>query len=99
MGRSDPAAQMTLIFRIIATKHFNERAQNRIAHKVSGEDLPIKFLAAIEPCQAGIQGEVQERFVNLRRMDGKRSVGWAHETLSTLLVPCIGLVRKLDGPG
>src|SRR5213080_1272381 len=64
LGR--PAAVEHLI---IASEEFHERPQHSISHQVRGEHLTVEFAALEQPRQEEIQRDVQQRFVNFRRMN------------------------------
>ena len=67
--RRGPAAEVMLVFGIIAAEHFHERARHGIAHQINREHLPVEFLAPIQPGQREVKTEVQERIVDLRGMN------------------------------
>src|SRR5204862_6061297 len=53
---------------IIATKHFNKPAQERVGNQICGKHLAIKTHAVEKSRESEIESQVQERFVNLRGM-------------------------------
>ena len=77
--------------RIIPPETFDEGTQDRIADQVKREYLPVEFPALVEPRQAGEQGQIQQRIVNLGRM---------HEVRQAV-VERMGFVadREMDAPG
>src|SRR5437660_11114931 len=57
--------------RVIAAENFHERPEHSVDNEVRGKDLAVEFLPPIEPGQRSVQPKVQDRFVNLRRMNAR----------------------------
>ena len=68
-----PAAKVT--DSVIAAEELDKKAEGGISDEISGEHLAFQFPAAIEPGQAGVEGEVEQGFVDLGGMD-REGVGF-----------------------
>src|SRR5207244_4405914 len=73
MSGRHPAAE--IILRIITAENFDKRAHDGIANEVGSEDLPIKFLAPEKPGQRAVKQKIQQRFINLCRV--QRHTRWS----------------------
>src|SRR6266446_3987426 len=50
----EPPAEKALVLGVITAEDFHERPEHSIADQIGGEDLAIKFLAAVQPGQRTI---------------------------------------------
>src|SRR5213592_1192126 len=55
--------------RVIAAKNFHERPEYSVENEVRGKDLAVESFPAIQPGQRSVEPKVQDRFVNLCRMN------------------------------
>lgn len=85
LPRADPAAEVILTRRVISPEQLDKRPDDRVAHQVGSKNVPVEFLAAIQPGQRQVEPKVEQRFVDLRGMHMSRVSGVSG--------------RKLDGPG
>src|SRR6266487_4955852 len=70
---------------VIAAKYFHERPEHSVENEVRGEDLAVEFFTPIQPGQRSVKPKVEDRFVNLCRMN-TRAVRWV-------------VVREVNRPG
>ena len=55
--------------RVIAAENFHERPEYSVENEVRGKDLAVESFPAIQPGQRSVEPKVQDRFVNLCRMN------------------------------
>ena len=76
---------MDVVGWIIASEQFRSRAADGVADEIQRQNLPVEFLATEQPRQRKIQNQIQQRVVNLCRMQ-RCAVGFVAD-------------GKVDGPG
>src|SRR4030095_1670993 len=67
--RRENASQVS--YRVITAKSLNKGTQHGVADQVGGEDLAVEAFVAVKPGQRDIEGQVEERVIDLGRMNGE----------------------------